>query len=86
VSGHRLGDAGQVLDERSEHVVGTGFAQLLLAVVTARDADADRVRRMGRGDVFRSVAEDEDALRIECGAKNLACAIDRLARQLPAVG
>jgi hypothetical protein len=37
ISGHRLGDAGQLFEQRPEHVVGAGAMQLLLTGVAAGD-------------------------------------------------
>src|SRR5436309_5822786 len=67
-------------------MVRAGFAQLLLPVVPTRDAYADRVRSMGRHDVFRSVAQDEDASRVDRRAEDLTGTSDCLARQLSAIG
>src|SRR5439155_4697966 len=86
VSRHRLGHAGQLFDERSEHVVGARATQLVLAVVTTRDPYTDRTRGVCRGNVFRGIPENEHALRVELRTQDFSGPIDRLARQLATVG
>ena len=69
ISGQRPGAAGQLFEQRPEHVVGAGAVQLLLAGVAAGDADADRTRGVGRSDVVRSVA---NALLAQIAAEEAA--------------
>jgi hypothetical protein len=80
ILGHRLGDTGELFEEKPEHVVSPGGSQLALAGVATGDADTDCTCGVGAAMSPCVSGRAHDAGRSDASAEELPGAVARLSK------